>query len=78
MYIVYAIKSTVRKYIYVGLTSNLNQRLYFHNNGLNRTTKPYRPFRLIYSERFATRKVARIREKELKSGQGKEFLKSIA
>lgn len=77
MFVVYAIKSFKREYIYVGLSSDLDRRLAEHNGGKNKTTKPYRPFRLIYSEEFDTRLKARIREKYLKSGSGKEFLKNI-
>ena len=77
MIIVYAIKSESRKYIYVGMTQDLKERLRRHNKGYERTTKPYRPFVLIHKESFATREEARKREKYLKSGIGKEFLKSI-
>lgn len=41
MYTVYAIKSTSRNYIYVGLTNNLERRLFDHNSRYNKTTKPY-------------------------------------
>lgn len=77
MFFVYAIKSNDRNYIYVGLTNNLDRRIEEHNSGKNRTTKPYRPFRLIYSETFSTRSEARIKEKILKSGFGKEYLKTF-
>jgi len=76
-YYIYAIKSLSRNYIYVGLTNNLNRRISDHNKGYNKTTKPYAPFKLIYTEEFKTRVEARIKEKYLKSGVGKEFLKSI-
>jgi len=76
-YSVYAIKSEVRAYIYVGMTNNLKRRIFDHNKGYNRTTKPYTPFKLIYIEEFPSRIEARVREKYLKSGVGKEFLKSI-
>jgi len=76
-YYVYAIKSLVKSYIYVGLTSSIEKRLNQHNKGQNRSTKAYRPFRLIYTEAFKTRGEARIKEIYLKSGIGKEFLKSI-
>jgi putative endonuclease len=66
-----------RQYIYVGLTDNLNRRFEQHNTGWNPTTKPYLPFRLIYVEELTTRSEARIREKYLKSGVGKKFLKGI-
>ena len=77
MFSVYAISSETRNYIYVGLTSNLAKRIEFHNNGYERTTAPYRPFRLIFSEEFPDRPTARLKEKYLKSGIGKEFLHSI-
>ena len=77
MFFVYAIKSTVRNYIYVGMTNNLDRRLAEHNNGENKSTKAYKPFILIYSETFKTRIEAREKEKYLKSGIGKEYLKSL-
>ena len=77
MYTVYAIKSRVRNYIYVGMTNNVNRRFNEHNNGKERTTKPYVPFDLIYTEIHNNRISARVREKYLKSGIGKEFLKSL-
>ncbi len=76
-FFVYAIKSLVRNYIYVGLTNSIERRIDEHNRGKNRSTKSYRPFKLIYSEEFETRKEAREREIYLKSGIGKEFLKSL-
>ncbi len=78
MYYVYAIKSTSRVYIYVGLTDNVKRRIEQHNNGYEHTTKPYAPFFHFYtSSSFATRPLARIYEKYLKSGIGKEYLKSL-
>jgi putative endonuclease len=74
---VYAISSQSRRYIYVGLTDNLERRLEEHNNGYNKTTKPYIPFQMIYFELQPTRIEARKREKYLKSGIGKEFLKRL-
>jgi len=77
MYFVYAIKSVNRNYIYAGLTNDIERRVAEHNAGKNKTTKPYRPFKLIYSESFSTRVEARKKEKYLKSGIGKEYLKII-
>ncbi|WP_372649887.1 GIY-YIG nuclease family protein [Draconibacterium sp.] len=77
MFTVYALSSEKRSYIYVGLTTNLEKRLTAHNRGYERTTKPYKPFKLIYTEEYSTRAEARSREKQLKSGVGKSFLKSI-
>ncbi len=77
MYFVYAISSKKRNYIYVGLSNDVNRRLSEHNSGKNKTTKAYRPFELIFKEKYNTRSEAREREKYLKSGVGKEFLKSL-
>ena len=77
MYYVYALRSLTRNYIYVGLTHDLDNRIHQHNSGWNRTTRAYAPFRLIYSEAFPTRIEARKKEKYLKSGFGKAFLKSL-
>ena len=76
-YYVYAIKSLSRNNIYVGLTNNLERRIYDHNKGYNRTTKPYSPFLTIYTQDFNSRIEARLREKYLKSGVGKDFLRKL-
>jgi len=78
MYYVYAIYSLHRNYIYVGLTNDITRRVAEHNNGYNKTTKPYLPFKTLRVEVFPNRPEARKREKYLKSGVGKQFLKSLA
>ena len=77
MFYFYAIKSEGRNYIYVGLTNNLERRIAEHNNGENRSTKAYKPFKLIFSEQHETREKARFGEKYLKSGVGKDFLNRL-
>ncbi|HCA81471.1 MAG TPA: hypothetical protein DEP53_17205, partial [Bacteroidetes bacterium] len=74
-YFVYALRSLTHNYIYVGLTSDVSKRVAQHNEGRERTTRPYLPFELILIEGFETRAEARKREIFLKSGCGKEFLK---
>ena len=76
-YYVYAIKSKNKSYIYVGISNNPQRRILQHNKAYNKTTKPYRPFKCILIEKYPSRKEARIREKYLKNGCGKEYLKSI-
>ena len=77
MFYVYAISSKVKNYIYVGLTNNVERRLKELNSGQNKTTKSYKPYKLILVEKFETRVEARSREKYLKSGIGKEFLRRL-
>lgn len=76
-YHVYAIQSKVDNRLYVGLSKNPEKRLRGHNNGETFSTKGFRPWHLVYTEKVGSRKDARKREKYLKSGIGKEFLKSI-
>ncbi|WP_354003183.1 GIY-YIG nuclease family protein [Algoriphagus limi] len=73
MYTVYAIRSKSRNSIYVGITQDLELRLYRHNSGYEKTTKPYRPFELIYKVEKPTRIEARKEEKRLKTTSGKRF-----
>lgn len=77
MFEVYAIKSVNRNYLYIGLTNNFERRFKQRNEGQNRTTKPYAPFVLVLKEVHPNRIKAREREKYLKSGTGKEYLKSL-
>ena len=76
-FFVNAISSINRNYIYVGLTSNIEERLKRHNLGYEQTTRPYKPFVLLYTEACEDRIVARNREKYWKSGVGKEKLRTL-
>ena len=75
MFIVYVIKSQSNTF-YTGHTSNLERRLYEHNNGLTKTTKTDTNWKVIYTKEFLTRSEAMKHEKWLKTGKGREFLKS--
>ena len=76
-YSVYALQSEIDWRIYVGMTTDIPKRLKEHNSGKTRSTKGYRPWKLIYQEHGFDRKSARSREKYLKGGSGKEFLKKL-
>src|SRR3989338_3970338 len=73
---VYVLQSIQKTYIYVGLTHNVQERYKRHQNGREKTTRSYKPFNIILIEEYATRQEARIREKYLKSGCGKEWIKT--
>ncbi|MGB5942891.1 MAG: GIY-YIG nuclease family protein [Leeuwenhoekiella sp.] len=77
MFYVYVLKSQADGRLYKGMTSDIAKRLDQHNKGLNRSTKGFCPWILVYQEEFETRAAAREREKYLKSGSGREFLKTI-
>lgn len=77
MYYVYVISSKKRNYTYVGLTDNPQRRIQEHNDKKEKTTRAYAPFQTLLIEEFPDRKLARKREKKLKSGEGKEILKTL-
>ena len=66
VYYVYLLKSLKIKYFYVGFSEDLKARLAQHNAGKVRSTKPFRPLKLIYYEAYTTRDIALNRERELK------------
>ena len=74
---VYAIKSLADGRIYVGMSQNVQHRVSEHNAGKVFSTKGYKPWKLIFQEVIGTGQEARKREKYLKSGIGKEYLKSL-
>lgn len=74
-YFVYILKSLKDEGLYIGITNDINRRLYEHNLGYKGSTKSRTPFKFIYSEEYSNRVEARKREKYLKSGSGREFIK---
>ena len=80
-YSVYILKSTVRMRFYIGCTSDLQKRIQQHNAGKNQSTKPYRPWKLVYSEQFDNKTDAYKREWFLKHPKGylvkKEIIKKF-
>jgi predicted GIY-YIG superfamily endonuclease len=74
---VYVIRSETAGELYVGMSYDENRRLKDHNAGYNRYTKGLRPWVIVHTEVFSNWKEARTREKQLKSGSGKEYLKKL-
>ncbi len=78
MYTVYVLYSKNFDKIYIGYTSNLIQRIWNHNFGQDKSfTKNFRPWLVIYCEYFETKSDALKREKELKSFQGRKFIREV-
>lgn len=76
MYYTYVIRSRKDGRLYTGSTSDLRKRLKDHNEGKVHSTKGRRPFELIYYEACINEQDARTREKYLKSGMGKRYIKN--
>jgi putative endonuclease len=76
MYYVYVMQSKKDKQLYTGFTRDLQNRLQEHNEGRVSSTKERGPFELIYYEACLNEQDALAREKYLKSGMGKRYLKN--
>jgi len=82
MFFAYVVKNQNNGKIYVGHTINLEDRLKRHNHLLPNKSKSYTSknrgrWLLVYKEWFTTRKEAIVREKQLKSFRGREFIKKL-
>jgi putative endonuclease len=73
---VYVLYSLEYNKIYVGYTSDLDSRLRSHNELARKGwTIRFRPWKLVHTETFPTKKEAMIREKQLKSFKGRTFIR---
>lgn len=73
----YVLYSEVRNRLYIGQTEDLPRRIEQHNTGKVSSTKPYRPYKLIYFEESDSRIKAMKREKDLKTSKGRVFVKTL-
>lgn len=80
MYYVYAIFNRNCNKIYIGQTENIEERLRLHNNKEFKgsyTSRFSGNWELVYKEAVETRHESLIREKQLKSYRGREFIKKL-
>ena len=75
MQYVYILKSKLNADLYVGCTNNLEKRIQLHNSKKVQSTKTKAPYTLIHYEAFIHPKDAFERERYLKTGWGKTFIK---
>ncbi|MDR9417720.1 GIY-YIG nuclease family protein [Gracilimonas sp.] len=75
MFTVYVLYSPSHEKIYIGYTSNIEQRMLSHNKlGKKGWTIRYRPWEIVFTEEFETKAEAMQREKQLKSSKGREYV----
>ena len=60
---------------YIGLTSNLNNRIQAHNDGRSPHTSKFKPWKLVTYLVFTEKSKATAFESYLKSGSGRAFAK---
>ena len=76
MFTVYVMHSQKYDKIYVGYSSDLEDRFKSHNElGTKGWTIKFRPWKIIHTEEFKSKKEAMRREKELKSSAGRRWIR---
>ncbi len=66
MFYVYILYSMSVDKFYIGQTNDLDKRIIRHNRGYVKSTKSYKPWKLVHFESYNTRSEAVKRELEIK------------
>ncbi|MBK7214240.1 MAG: GIY-YIG nuclease family protein [Bacteroidales bacterium] len=75
VYVLYSFRSGK---IYIGFTSDLISRFHSHNQFSKKGwTIRYRPWHVIHCEFYEEKGEAMLREKDLKSGHGRQWIHSL-
>ncbi len=73
-YCVYVLISEIDHLLYIGFTTNLQNRLKNHNDGRSKSTSYRRPLKLIFCEYYLFEEDALAREQYFKTTAGKRAL----
>ena len=76
MHYVYVLRSVRDGAFYIGYSANLRKRFEQHEKGASLATSYRGPWKLIYCEAYLNQSDALGRERYLKSGAGRRFLKA--
>ena len=76
MYYVYVLRGEKGRRLTIGTSATPDERLRSHNAGRVRSAKPQRPWTRIHLEQHPDRDAAERRERFLKSGRGRRWLKA--
>ena len=74
---VYILFSLSHQKHYTGFTTDPEQRLLSHNQLGKDWTSKFRPWKLIYTKQFNNKTEALLYEKWLKTGVGRDFIKTL-
>ena len=75
MFTVYALFSPSHNKIYIGFTSDIDNRMRSHNEFAKKGfSAKYRPWEIVFTETFNAKSEAMEREKQLKSARGRVFV----
>lgn len=78
MWTVYILKSIEYEKYYIGYTEDIEKRLKEHNRGKTKSTKAYKPYKIVHTEQYGNKSDAYKREREIKKYKGgNEFKKLV-
>lgn len=77
MFFVYILYSIALDQYYIGQTADLEDRLFRHRNSGSKSTKKANDWQLVYTEEFATRREALLRENEIKKKKSRNYIEKL-
>ena len=77
MFYIYILQSDKSGRYYLGHTSNLQERLNRHNNGLVTATRNKGPWKIVYFEEFDSKLEANQRELNIKKMKSRVYIEKL-
>ncbi len=77
MHCLYILLNETKNRTHTGVADDVEKRLLEHNAGRVKSSSPYRPYKVMHTETFATLSEARQREKFYKSTTGRRRIKEM-
>ena len=71
---VYILRSRSTGSYYVGAAEDVDRRLFHHNAGLSPYTRGKGPWEVVYTEQYATKREALLREKQIKRMKSSAYI----
>ncbi len=76
-YYLYILKSIAIDKFYIGISQNPEMRLSYHNSLERGYTSRYRPWKIIYTKKYDSKKEAASAEKKIKSWKSKKMIERL-
>ena len=78
MFFVYILEAINYGKYYIGQTNNLDVRFTSHNQGENKYSNPYKPWKVLFHKSYETRSESMAVEKKLKALKKRELVVKFA
>jgi putative endonuclease len=76
-YFLYILQSESKQTYYTGASDDPERRCFFHNNASKGYTQRYRPWKIVYSHRFDSKKQALAAERKVKSWKSNKMIRLL-